>query len=144
MGRMISNQDEIINSLDINDRFDELQGEFDARLDALNDFVKGSADWLLAKEDYDSWKEENIEEFESLQELIEDCKDFPDWDFGIVLIREDHFVDYCKEMIEDCGDLPKDLPDYIKDNIDWDGVADSLRIDYSEVDFDDATYLIRS
>ena len=80
-----------------------------------------------------------IEEIAELQDNINDRE----FEYGMLLINELDFEDYCKELVEDIGDLPKDLPFYIKDNIDWSGVADDLKQDYSEVEFKDKTYLYR-
>jgi hypothetical protein len=60
------------------------------------------------------------------------------------LIAEDHFVDYCEELCKDIGDLPSELPWYISNHIDWNGVADTLKQDYSEVELDGETYLTRA
>lgn len=54
-----------------------------------------------------------------------------DW-YPVVLIRDHHFTAYCRELLEDCGDIPKDLPHYVA--IDWDATADNLRVDYSSVE----------
>ena len=59
------------------------------------------------------------------------------------MIHEDYFVEYCREMLDDIGDLPKALPWYIENNIDWNGVAEDLKVDYIEVDFAGENYLIR-
>ncbi len=45
------------------------------------------------------------------------------------------------KLLEDIGDLPSDLPSYIE--IDWDKTADNLRVDYSEVEYQGTTYLVR-
>jgi hypothetical protein len=63
-----------------------------------------------------------------------------DWYPGM-LIRYSHFTDYCMELVQDIGDLPKDIPSYLA--IDWDKTADNLRVDYSEVEFDGVTFLYR-
>lgn len=59
------------------------------------------------------------------------------------LIAEDYFTAYSKQLCEDLGDLPSDLPWYISNHIDWDGVAESLKVDYSTVTLDGETYLHR-
>lgn len=64
-----------------------------------------------------------------------------DWAYGELLIHEDYFTEYCKEMLDDCGDLPSNMPDYIV--IDWDATAENLKADYTEIDFDGTTYLVR-
>lgn len=54
-----------------------------------------------------------------------------DW-YPVTLIRDHYFTAYCRELLEDCGDIPKDLPHYVA--IDWDATADNLRVDYSSVE----------
>lgn len=59
------------------------------------------------------------------------------------MISVDHFTDYCKELVSDLGYLPDNLPAFIESNIDWDGVADDLKADYSTVTLDGEEYLHR-
>ena len=61
---------------------------------------------------------------------------------GETLIREDYFTQYVQEMLEDCGDIPSDLPHYIV--IDWEATADNLKQDYAEIDIFGDTYYIRA
>ena len=61
----------------------------------------------------------------------------------MLLINELDFEDYCREFVADIGDVPKDIPFYIENNIDWTGVADDLKQDYLEVEFRDKIYLYR-
>lgn len=63
---------------------------------------------------------------------------------GVQLIEESYFTEYTKELCVDIGDIPSDLPDYIANNIDWDGVAGELKIDYSEIEYDGNTYYYRN
>ena len=35
-------------------------------------------------------------------------------------------ADYAADCAEQCGNIPKDLPDFIRNNIDWEGVAADL------------------
>jgi hypothetical protein len=44
-------------------------------------------------------------------------------------------------MLEDCGEIPRDLPHYIA--IDWEATAQNIRVDYTEIDFDGQAYLVR-
>lgn len=60
------------------------------------------------------------------------------------LISKDYFEEYCEELVRDIGDLPKDLPWYIQNNINWAGIAEDLKVDYNEVELDGEDYLIRS
>ena len=63
-----------------------------------------------------------------------------DW-YPLIFIRENYFVDYCRELVSDIGDMPREIPSYIE--IDWDATADNLKVDYSEVEIDGDTYFYR-
>jgi len=39
-------------------------------------------------------------------------------------------ADFVQNLVEDCGDIPKDLPAYI--HIDWERTAHDIMMDYSE------------
>ena len=43
------------------------------------------------------------------------------------------------EMLEDCGDIPRDLPSYLTIMVDY----DALKQDYTALDFDGQTYYVR-
>lgn len=122
--------DDVIDSRDVIARIEELEGERDATEDAGPGYT---------------WAElnpEDADELKALKALAEEAEGYaPDWRYGATLIRESYFEDYCQEFVEDIGDLPKDLPDYIV--IDWEGTARNIRVDYTEVDFDGVPYLVR-
>jgi antirestriction protein len=40
--------------------------------------------------------------------------------------------DFVQQLLEDCGDMPKDLPAYI--HIDWESTARDIMMDYFEID----------
>ena len=46
-------------------------------------------------------------------------------------------------MAENCYNL-KDVPDFIKYNINWDGVASDLEVDYSSVTYRGESFLVRA
>lgn len=60
------------------------------------------------------------------------------------LIRDSYMNDYLYELVHDIGDLPDNLPSYIKSNIDWDGVCNDLKYDYSIVEIDGVEYWQRA
>jgi len=64
-----------------------------------------------------------------------------DW-YPLTLIRESYFKDYAQELAEDIGAVHKNTtwPHYC---IDWDFAARELKMDYSSVSIDGATYLCR-
>jgi hypothetical protein len=63
-----------------------------------------------------------------------------DW-YPLTLIRDSHFILYCQELLEDCGDIPKNLPHYIA--IDWVDTALNIRIDYTSTDINGIDYWFR-
>jgi hypothetical protein len=63
-----------------------------------------------------------------------------DW-YPATLIRDSYFVAAMRDLLDDIGDLPRDLPNYIA--IDWAATARNLRVDYTSVEFDGVTYWYR-
>lgn len=165
MSNEVNNMQDIIDSRDVIARIEELESDREyitSKLDELKEELS-DIDNLPEDEvnqvDIDSLKEQ-IEELESelqewdesedaqelkiLQELASEAEDYAsDWRHGEQLIRDSYFVDYCIELVQDIGDLPKDLPKYIEYNIDWEGVARDIQQDYTSVDFDGIDYWIR-
>jgi hypothetical protein len=81
-------------------------------------------------------------ELAALESLAEEAEGYADdWKYGAALIRESYWVEYVQELLEDIGDLPKDLPHYIE--IDWEKTARNIQVDYTSVDFDGVTYWVR-
>ena len=126
----------------------------DLKQEILNDFLEvfpqyedmtdTFEDIRLDEEEIESWRDN----WQTELEVIEDINELEnsvgsEWSYGVTLIDEDGFQDYCEELASDIGDLPKDLPSYISNNIDWEGVAEDLKVDYSEVEFRGTSYLYR-
>ena len=63
-----------------------------------------------------------------------------DW-YPITLIRESYFTEYTREMLEDCGTIPRDLPAWV--HIDWEATAREVKMDYSYVSIGEMDYLYR-
>jgi hypothetical protein len=118
---------EVINSREIIERIEELEQQ--------------KEEWVADQYNLEFPEQDELDE---LQKLVGQCKDCADWEYGETLIREDYFVEYCKDLVKDTGDIPSNLPWYIEDHIDWNGVADELKVDYMEVDFNGNTYYIRA
>jgi len=83
---------------------------------------------------------DDCEEFKALSDLKDEVGG--EWSYGVQLIPEDDFEDYCQDMCEDIGDIPKDMPSYIV--IDWDATCKNLKQDYSSVEYLGETYLYRA
>jgi len=126
--KTLDNGQDVIDSRDVIARIEELTDERDA--------LDGDEDKLAEFDESDEG-----EELKALKSLAEDAEGYaPDWNYGAALIRESYFVEYCQELLEDIGDLPKNLPHYIA--IDWEKTAENIKVDYTEVDFDGVTYLV--
>ena len=127
---IISNTDSVIDSRDIIKRIEDLKDEL---LDCTDEAEAREADLL------EEWQELKV-----LQAVAAEGEQYaPDWSCGETLIHEDYFTEYCKELTHDIGAYDSNLPSYIENNIDWDGVADDLKVDYTDIDFDGETYYIR-
>ena len=123
----ISNLDDVIDSRDVI-----------ARIEALESLKEAHE----ADSDGGHFSDEDALELRDLKALAKEGEGYaPDWGDGATLIRDAYFTDYAQELIEDCGDLPKNLPHYIA--IDWDRTAENIRVDYTPVDFGGVTYWVR-
>lgn len=97
---------------------------------------------VSAPEDMDSDDEAVIDEFLALRDFHDAGEGYAgDWTFGATIIAESYFTEYAKEMCEDIGDLPRDLPGYLA--IDWEKTAENLKVDYTEIEYKGETYLVR-
>ena len=125
----ITNTEDVIDSRNIIERIDYLEGEGVIPLDQI-------------PQDSEVEDEELARELQVLKALAEEAEDYaPDWEYGATLIRETYFEEYAQELVEDIGDLPKEMPSYIV--IDWEATARNLMVDYTQVDFDGVAYLVR-
>ena len=124
----VDNCQNVLNSRDIIERIEELE--------CSKTLTQIFSDWTSESEDF--------AELKALKNLEEQGQNSADWKYGETLIRESYFVEYIKEMLADCGVIPSNLPFYIENNIDWSGVAEDLKVDYMEIDFDGVTYFMRA
>ena len=149
----------IINTHGLQQRLDELQGLKETLEEAVSvrddlekqlaeasddtdiaDLEKELADAANAvsdaESDFSTEEEEELDELETLESEI------PEFRNGETMIPVDEFEDYAKELLEDCGDLPEDLPSYIV--IDWEETAKNLLMDYTEVTYQGENYYVRN
>ena len=124
----ITNYDDVVDSRDVIARIEELESEMED----------------LEGQELENWKEDYQDELDSLKALAEEAEGSPDWEYGETLIRDSYFTEYAEELCKDIGEIPKELPWYIANHIDWDGVASELKQDYMSVDFDGVEYWIRA
>ena len=128
--------------------------ELDDRLEYLTSIKDVRADWMESKreamsdEEIDELENNEPEEFDDAMkeelESLEEAKNYiSEWRDGNTLINMEHWAQYCKELVRDMDVLPKELPSYIENNIDWKGVADDLSNDYSTIDIMGNTFYYR-
>ena len=97
----------------------------------------------LRQLDAESEDQDEREEYAMLSELAEECEGYaPDWKYGETLIRGTYWVRYVRELLDECGTVPSDLPDFVE--IDWIATANNVAADYTTVDFDGVEYYIRA
>lgn len=145
----------ILDTRDLQDRLEELQGLKEAVEDARSNVEELLA--VDASEKTETWEAdlddardslENAEsaftsdEQDELAELETLADEVSEWTSGNQLIPEDDFEDYCKELCEDIGDIPRDMPSYIV--IDWEATARNLLADYSECEYQGNSYYYRN
>ena len=138
----ITNNEDTLDSRDIIERIEELESELEDLETTVEDVDNEYK--TEAKKEIEDWQESNLDELEALKKLEDEAEGSPDWEYGEILIRESYFVEYCQELCQDIGEIPKDLPWYIANHIDWEGVAREIKQDYMEVDFNGISYFIRA
>lgn len=114
--------------------FNESTETDEDREEKENDVIEARTEWEEAVQDLADWDDDNGEEFKELQ-VMRDNIDM--WEDGVTLIPEDDFEEYTRDLIED---VYGKLPDIIDCNIDWGGVANALKMDYSEFEYQGTTY----
>lgn len=135
----ISNSEDVIDSRDIIERIEYLEDERENL--EIEDSERGNMDNPIWKEWEESDEAAELKALLSLQDELEGYCD--DWSYGVTLIRDSYFTEYTEELCKEIGDIPSNLPWYIADHIDWQGVAEDLKVDYTSAEFDGVTYWAR-
>ena len=85
--------------------------------------------------------DEELEELEELETLENEISDFR---HGETMIPESDFEDYARQFAEDIHGRAIRDASWPFTCIDWTEAADELRMDYSEVEYQGTTYLVRA
>jgi hypothetical protein len=149
----LNNCEDLLDVRDIIERFEELESDLQDAMDAneeghnletLAEYVTAaSADCSAAHEHPQKVLADEYRELEKLLEQLEGGGD-EEWRgtwYAGNLVKDEYFEDYARELLEDCGEIPRNLPHYIA--IDWETTARNIRVDYTPVDFDGQTYWAR-
>ena len=109
--------------------------------DEAHDAIQAVADAHDALSDWQA--DSDGLELKALEALQEEAEGYsPDWKYGASLIADSYFEDYARELAEDIGAIKDDVA-WPCTCIDWEKAADELRQDYTSVEFDGVTYLVR-
>jgi hypothetical protein len=127
--------DNVVNKQDIEDRLSELEDERDSFMEDTGfDEIEQPAEW---EESLATWEAHQPEgqEWRMLTDIIEEIG------HADYLVAEDYFEDYVKEMLQDCGDVPRELPWYVE--IDWEATADNIKGDYGTIEIEGKDWYYR-
>ena len=128
---------DLIDVSDITDRVEELREERDDH-DTDDDGNRNANNWAADCEGDEA-------ELASLESLLDELRGNGgdhqwegDW-YPATLIADSYMESYLDELIEDIGDLPRNLPSYLKVTADY----DALKMDYTTVEIDGKDYWYR-
>jgi len=76
--------------------------------------------------------EEKLIELKELEALKFECEGYG-WERGINFISDTYFEDYAKDLFDDC--YLSNLPEHLKNYIDYKAFADDIHIDYMTLTF---------
>ena len=155
--RVIGNTDDVIDIRDVIENFEELEEAKEAFEEQIEEWREELEDEeseeekqkIMKKiEEWGEWHEtDEGKEYIILEGLLDDLKGYGgdeqwrgDW-YPVTLIHTDHFTDYCKELVKDCGYISDGFPWWIE--VDWEKTADNMAHDYSLVDYDGEDYYYR-
>jgi hypothetical protein len=113
--------------------------------DIFDDNVVSSLDIIARIEelkDNDDLNDNESAELAALKKFQKEYDFVDGWNYGAEFIAEEYFTEYVKDMLEGCGTIPRDLPDYVA--IDWEETADNLKCDYADVEFNGVYYYVLS
>ena len=105
----------------------------------MNDYAIDGRDIRDRIDELESTEEESAELTDLKSFLHEAMRYNSDADEGETIIAESYFVDYIKEVIDDCYALPKELTSgewpYRHMTINYEAAAEEARADYAELTF---------
>lgn len=91
-------------------------------------------------EELEELEDEDTEELKAWVQLRDEVR-HPEWEYGLVLIRDSYFTDYAHDFASDLYEV--DSGKWPFTCIDWEEAAGELQQDYSTADIDGFTYWYR-
>lgn len=141
----------VIDSRDLLARYDALNEERDALIDAVTDAQKTNDPTKIAaaEEALEDWRTSaNGGEWKDLQTVIDAIGAHPidsrhAFVAGEILIRDDYFEKYAQELAEEMG-LLEHCDQWPARCIDWAQAAEELKVNYVSVEIESETYWFRA
>ena len=144
MSTDFSFRDDMLDVRDLIERFEELETTKEEMLEDVPASEYGNIENPLWMKWEDS---DEFEELKKLEDILDELKGNGgdeqwkgDW-YPVTLVNFNYFTEYTKELLEECGYIPKDFPWWIE--VDWDKTADNCKADYTTIDIDEETYYYR-
>lgn len=140
----------MIDSRELSEKREELKQDIlDSFLEEFEHYAERTEEFediLFDEEELQEWKadwQEELDEIAEIDQVEDEVEGYSGDNFedGVTLISEYSFQEYCEEFVRDCGFISDDLPALIENNIDWSGIADDMRVNYTEVEYQGRTYL---
>lgn len=130
-----------IDSREIIERIEELEAE-------QADLVEQLSNGAITEADMQAFDKEQGAELDALRALVTEAESSPDWTYGETLIRDDYFIEYTEQLIDDCyPEVSKALASSAWPmtclKMDYEQAARDLKVDYFDVTFNGSTYWIR-
>ena len=90
--------------------------------------------------------ENQFDRFEDERDLwntvVNEGEGYGDFMHGVTLVHEDHFEDHARDLAEDTGLIDREAS-WPHTCIDWEQAANELRMDYTEIEIENETFLYR-
>lgn len=113
----------------------------------VRDIIARVEELELERPESEQQKWDNCDEYATLIDILAELAGYGgdeqwrgDW-YPATLVCDSHFTDYARELLEECGEIPANLPHYIE--VDWEATARNIRTDYTPVEIDGITYWYR-
>ena len=136
----------VIDSRDLIARLEELADAETRETEARQEYQNACDTWTLNGRQGEPpdlpdtyLDDDEHEELNALRAICDEGESFPDWGYGVTLIRDSYFTEYAQELAEDIGAISHDAQ-WPLAYIDWDRAANALKMDYSTVEIEGCTY----
>ena len=144
---MLSTQTHSHMTATLSPQFVAARDAFAAWYDALDSDKRELVDSISERTYYITEEREYEQFFDMLDEEfgITSAMDFEDkFEAEFEGYGDNQLAEYASNMIDECGYLDR-VPDFLKSHIDWQSVWNcELRYDYTELQFNENTYLFRN